>query len=125
MEQTRLGIPVDFTNEGIRGLCPVSYTHLDVYKRQVLKEYYPENYPQYEDYIGTYTATVDDYDEDPITQSVTITPKVRGESYTLKSIGDVYKRQHMVLNSPSQARISNRKTSHGTQISSFPKQKMK
>ena len=53
----------------------------------VLKEYYPENYPQYEDYIGTYTATVDDYDEGPITQSVTITPKVRGESYTLKSIG--------------------------------------
>ena len=44
----------------------------------VLKEYYPENYPQYEDYIGTYTATVDDYDEGPITQSVTITPKVRG-----------------------------------------------
>lgn len=53
----------------------------------VLKEYYPENYLQYEDYIGTYTATVDDYDEGPTSQSVTITPKVRGESYTLKSIG--------------------------------------
>ena len=53
----------------------------------VLKEYYPENYLQYEDYIGTYTATIDDYDEGPTSQSVTISPKVRGESYTLKSIG--------------------------------------
>ena len=52
-----------------------------------IKKYYPENYLQYEDYIGTYTATVDDYDEGPTSQSVTITPKVRGESYTLKSIG--------------------------------------
>ncbi len=53
----------------------------------VLKEYYPENYLQYEGYIGTYTATIDDYDEGPTSQSVTISPKVRGESYTLKSIG--------------------------------------
>lgn len=52
----------------------------------VLKEYYPENYLHYEDYIGTYTTTIDDDDEGIKTQSVTITPKVRGESYILKSI---------------------------------------
>lgn len=51
----------------------------------VLKEYYPQDYLLYEDYLGTYTAMLDD-DEGSSTQSVTLTPQVRGESYTLKSI---------------------------------------
>ena len=42
VEETRLGIPVDFTNEGIRGVCHEKATFFpaqcgqDVYKRQTL-----------------------------------------------------------------------------------------
>lgn len=54
-----------------------------------LKEYSLEGYLPYEDYLGNYTATLTDYEGGKTTLPVTITRKVKGESYTLKSIDNV------------------------------------
>lgn len=54
-----------------------------------LKEYRPEGYLPYEDYLGNYAATIYDNAEGETTVPVAITRKTKGESYTLKGIGNL------------------------------------
>ena len=86
---------------------PVSYTHLDVYKRQVLSDgKSQDNLPYAPSEVAK--ATVMEYEgktyitydnEDHVTDEVTLSPSSEPVSYTHL---DVYKRQIYECNSPKQ-----------------------